>query len=141
MHEAGQESAFAALQARRPPPSEEFSGLQIPTPERGAASLLDDCLRQTYAALHLSLSRREQEGAVELQALARLISGEAPFARAENWANEIIANMMGDTPLPLDRLGDLSLSEFGEMADLDSLGITEEEPRDVGYGHSPPPEC
>jgi hypothetical protein len=96
MHEAGQESAYEALRTSRPPTTNELERQGLPSPERGATSLLDDCLRQSYAALHLSVSKREQEGAEELQALARLVSGEAPLARAERWASEILAVLTAD---------------------------------------------
>lgn len=100
LHEAGRESAYAALRCSNPPHAEELDEKCLPEMERGATSLLDDCLRQTYAALHLSVSRREQQDAAELQALARLISGEAPLARAESWANEILSAMVVDLNQP-----------------------------------------
>lgn len=96
VHEAGRESAYEALRSCKLSNSDELDESSLPEMERGATSLLDDCLRQTYAALHLSVSRREQQDAVELQALARLISGEAPLARAERWATEIVAALVID---------------------------------------------
>jgi hypothetical protein len=117
MHEAGQESVYEALRSRQPPTAKELEELGLPSSERGATSLLDDCLRQSYAALHLTASKREQEGAEELQALARLVSGEAPLARAEGWANDIVTALTADLNatthptshrrLPADLPGDL----------------------------------
>ena len=96
LHEAGRESAYAALRSQQLPDAANLEEASFLLPEVAATSLLDDCLRQTYAAIHLSQSRREQQDAAELQALVRLVSGEAPLARAENWAKEILTAIVSD---------------------------------------------
>jgi hypothetical protein len=96
LHEAGQESAYAAVRASDPPSADEGEPRSLTSSERGSASLLEDCLRQSYAVLHLSASKRDEQDAVELQALARLISGEASLSRAEGWASEILARIAAD---------------------------------------------
>jgi hypothetical protein len=96
LHEAGRESAFAALQQAqisRPDPLEQPN---VSVQKRDSTSILDDSLRQTYTALHLSASKRVRQDAMEILALARIVSGDASLGRAEKWADDILEAIMAE---------------------------------------------